>query len=297
MAITDISLSDSCSPLYGEPRRSPFWVLNLKPAEAGKLPPVSLSGDHLIFICLPTGSGWFEDGHGESIDIGQGDVVMGITGPPGGSFRRTSDTDGVIVGFRRDVIRESLDPHRCNVMPALQSLVFSNPPGAPEKRLLPELIRSGWIDEFRRPPVAGGAATFWREGKIREFIALGCFAGKSASDGEFFCTRQKRLAAERVEKTRAWLETRLDEPLDLPALAAHVGCSSHYLSRTFSEATGTTISQHLRQIRIEAASTLLASGKFNVSEAAIEVGYQSLSHFSKAFQKEKGCLPSRFAGV
>ena len=36
---------------------------------------------------------------------------------------------------------------------------------------------------------------------------------------------------------------------------------------------------------------LLRSGRFNVSEAAVEVGYSSLSHFSKAFCETIGCCP------
>ena len=55
-----------------------------------------------------------------------------------------------------------------------------------------------------------------------------------------------------------------------------------------------TISQYVRKLRIETAAELIVSGQCNVSEAAVEVGYQSLSHFSKAFQQVKGCLPSKY---
>ena len=50
----------------------------------------------------------------------------------------------------------------------------------------------------------------------------------------------------------------------------------------------------LRRERIEKAAALLSSGKCNVSEAALEVGYQSFSHFSRAFFEEKGIQPSRW---
>ena len=86
----------------------------------------------------------------------------------------------------------------------------------------------------------------------------------------------------------------VDEPLDLQTLAAEVGCSPFYLSRTFSSTTEMTISQYVRKLRIETAAELIVSGQCNVSEAAVEVGYQSLSHFSKAFQQVKGCLPSKY---
>jgi AraC-like DNA-binding protein len=66
------------------------------------------------------------------------------------------------------------------------------------------------------------------------------------------------------------------------------------LSRTFSAATGLTIPQYLRQLRLEKAAELLRSGKFNVTEAALEVGYSSLSHFSQAFHETFGCCPGLY---
>jgi AraC-like DNA-binding protein len=35
----------------------------------------------------------------------------------------------------------------------------------------------------------------------------------------------------------------------------------------------------------------LRTGRYNVTEAATEVGYLSLSHFSKAFCETIGCCP------
>lgn len=284
------------SPHYGDPNRSSFWVQNLSPTDTGRTSSITFSGDLIVFICLRSGTGWFEDGFGGSVGLSASEMGVGATGKSGASLRRNAGTDGVIVGFRVPILRESLERHRTSLLPGLVDLAFAEQkPGLPVTISLPDHIRGRWIDEFRNPPVAGPATTFWHESKIREFIAVGCFAAQSA-EGEFFCSRQKRLAADRIEGAKAWLEAHYDEPLSLSDLARHAGCSTHYLSRTFSEATGKTISQYLRGLRIEKAARLISSGRFNVSEAAIEVGYQSLSHFSKAFLKEKGCLPSRYSG-
>ena len=45
---------------------------------------------------------------------------------------------------------------------------------------------------------------------------------------------------------------------------------------------------------VEKAAELLSSHQLNVTEVAFEVGYQSLSHFSKAFAQEKELTPSQF---
>jgi AraC-like DNA-binding protein len=62
----------------------------------------------------------------------------------------------------------------------------------------------------------------------------------------------------------------------------------------FSNQTGHTITQQLRQLRMEKAAELLRSGEFNVTEAAMEVGYSSLSHFSAAFHETFGCCPGLY---
>src|SRR5207253_689610 len=108
---------------------------------------------------------------------------------------------------------------------------------------------------------------------------------------EFFCMRQKRVARDRVERTKELLARDLANPPTLEMLGQEVGCSPFYLSRIFSREVGLTIPQYLRNIRMERAAELLRSGRYNVSEAAVEVGYSSLSHFSKAFCETIGCCP------
>lgn len=55
-----------------------------------------------------------------------------------------------------------------------------------------------------------------------------------------------------------------------------------------------TIPQYLRKLRMERAAELLRSGKYNVTEAALEVGYSSLSHFSQAFCQTMGRCPGLY---
>ncbi|MCB1090327.1 MAG: helix-turn-helix transcriptional regulator [Verrucomicrobiae bacterium] len=287
----------SIVPLYGDPKRSGFWVVNLEVSDDGRSTTLNFAGDQIVFVCLRAGSVWLEDGQEGSLGLSASQMGVLATSRTGSLLRRNGASDGIVVGFQKSVLTESLERHRAAVPPSLTGLVFSpRTSGVPPiAEPLPDHIRGRWMSEFRQPPVMGNAVTFWYESKVREFIAICCFSHSQAQSG-FFCARQKRLAADRIQQVRTYLEAHLDEPFSLPEIAAHVGCSSHYLSRTFSEATGMTISQYLRGIRIEKAARLIAGGRHNVSEAAVEVGYQSLSHFSKAFLKEKGCLPSQFTG-
>ena len=73
-----------------------------------------------------------------------------------------------------------------------------------------------------------------------------------------------------------------------------MGCSPFHLSRQFSETTGLTIQQFIRPLRLARAAELLRTGKCNVTEAALEVGYNSLSHFTVAFREAFGCCPGLY---
>jgi AraC-like DNA-binding protein len=140
------------------------------------------------------------------------------------------------------------------------------------------------------PPVFRPAQLLWYEGKALEFAAEFLFE----SDPEPLCSRARRLAQERVAKAKAVLSAHLGESVSLVELGRRVGCSPFYLSRTFTQETGMTISRWLRQARLERAAELLRSRACNVTEAALQVGYSSLSHFSQAFRETFGCCPGLY---
>lgn len=145
---------------------------------------------------------------------------------------------------------------------------------------------------LRNPSIYAAAQPLWYEAKALELMAE--FFVQLPAEEEFFCRRQKRLARERAERVASILREKIACPPSLEEIAREVGCSPFYLSRTFSKEMGLNIPQFLRQLRLERAAELLKSGKFNVTEAAFEVGYSSLSHFSSAFHEMFGCCPGLY---
>ncbi len=139
-------------------------------------------------------------------------------------------------------------------------------------------------ESLLQPPVARTLRPAWFRGKCLECFSL--FGAASQGRGGNDPLRQ------RLDAATLWLREHFREDLDLQAVARHVGCAPHYLSRLFRQHSGKTLSQKLREIRIDHAAVLLRDGGCNVTEAAFEVGYNSLSHFTKAFVAEKGTRPS-----
>ena len=138
------------------------------------------------------------------------------------------------------------------------------------------------------PPVQSGAEPLWYQGKILEIISHTLFAEQKAE--ELFCHKQR----ERVERVRYLLERDMENPPSLEDLAREVNCSPFYLSRIFAEETGISIPKFLRMKRIEKAAELILSGKSNVTNAAMSVGYSSLSAFNKAFVEQIGVCPGLY---
>jgi len=198
----------------------------------------------------------------------------------------------VTLEFSRDHLRAQLAecegdldaPVRRAVFSDKQAAVVSTPQamGTEQRSLVTSLLQ---------PPVPKAAQSLWYQSKALELMSHFLFAPK---DPELFCMRQKRVARDRVERTKELLARDIANPPTLEALGQEVGCSPFYLSRIFSREAGLTIPQFLRNLRMERAAALLRGGRHNVTEAAMEVGYSSLSHFSKAFCETIGCCPALY---
>ncbi|AMD92708.1 helix-turn-helix transcriptional regulator [Desulfomicrobium orale] len=96
-----------------------------------------------------------------------------------------------------------------------------------------------------------------------------------------------------AREARSILEANMEQPPHLEALAVRVGVSLSKLKQIFTQAHGMPPYAYLRMIRMERAMHLLRHEGRNVTEAALEVGYSNLSHFSKIFAQHHGLKPSQ----
>jgi AraC-like DNA-binding protein len=195
----------------------------------------------------------------------------------------------VTVEFSNRRLQEQLADCEGELDPQMRAAIFPK-----KERAIVSTARAMTAEQHQvvasllQPPVSKLAQSLWYQSKALELMSHFLFAPKVP---EFFCMRQKRVARDRVERTKQLLAGDLANPPTLETLGREVGCSPFYLSRSFSREVGLTIPQYLRKLRMERAAELLRSGRYNVTEAATEVGYASLSHFSKAFCETIGCCP------
>ena len=195
----------------------------------------------------------------------------------------------VTLEFSRNHLQKQFVQNESDLEPEIRRVIFG---GKDESVVAParpmSIEQRSVVATLADPPVAKAAQILWYQSKALELMAHFLFAPK---DPEFFCMRQKRVARERVERAKEVLARDLANPPTLEMMGQEVGCSPFYMSRIFSREVGLTIPQYLRNLRMERAAELLRTGRYNVTEAATEVGYSSLSHFSKAFCETIGCCP------
>ena len=221
-------------------------------------------------------------------------IAFYYQGEPALAGRRLANENHrfITVEYRPDFLRQFLEPEVKNLHPCVRNALAQGTPRStvaePEPLTL-ELLQL--VESLHRCPVFKSAQETWFRCKAMELAAQMFFC---PPEGELFCTRQRRATGERAARVREILTARIEDPPTLRELGQMVGCSPFHLSRQFSEASGMTIQQFIRQTRLERAAELLRTGKCNVTEAAMEVGYSSASHFTLAFREMFGCCPGLY---
>ncbi|MEG9431335.1 AraC family transcriptional regulator [Terriglobus sp. ADX1] len=103
-----------------------------------------------------------------------------------------------------------------------------------------------------------------------------------------------RLAPKQIRAVQAYVETHLHQQISLADLAATAGLSSFHFLRSFKGSLGSTPAKYVMDRRMERARYLLKVGKLTVSDVGIEVGFEDVSHFSRAFRRAMGVTPTAF---
>lgn len=80
----------------------------------------------------------------------------------------------------------------------------------------------------------------------------------------------------------------------LPALKKHMVLSYEHVCRQHKKITGKTIVEHLTETRMAYAAHLLTTTDMSILEIAMEVGYNSLSHFNHTFKKHYNISPNAY---
>jgi AraC-like DNA-binding protein len=106
--------------------------------------------------------------------------------------------------------------------------------------------------------------------------------------------RQQTVEPGQITRARKFIEEQYREKLSLALVAPQAGMSTWQLCKMFKRSTGVNFAQYVSRIRVEHAKNLLSNPNYRVTEISYEVGFQSLTSFSRAFRTIAGESPKEY---
>lgn len=103
----------------------------------------------------------------------------------------------------------------------------------------------------------------------------------------------KSSEVEALYEAKSILERSLDNPPSIKNLSKMVGMNEFNLKKGFKNTFDTTIYGYVNTLKMNQARQLLLEGTKSVYEVALLSGYKNPQHFTAAFKKFYGTLPSK----
>lgn len=97
-----------------------------------------------------------------------------------------------------------------------------------------------------------------------------------------------------IVSTQNYINQNYSRDLSVEMLASLVYLTPDYLSRLFKKSTGKSLSQYIRQVRMEQASELLRTTRRKVIDIGTSVGYANYSYFCQSFREYFGRSPEKY---
>ena len=90
------------------------------------------------------------------------------------------------------------------------------------------------------------------------------------------------------------IDSDISAELSLNNLAKKQGISAGYLATIFKKETGKTVSEYIKDKRIEHAMYLLSTTHLQIQTIALHCGILDVQYFSKIFKKKIGKNPKEY---
>jgi len=131
------------------------------------------------------------------------------------------------------------------------------------------------------------------KGKVYELISL-YFNKSSDVDIEQCPFLVDEDNVQRIRRAKEIMISRMAEPPTLSELSAEIGLSLKKLKEGFKQIYGDSVFSFLFDYKMEYARKMLETGKHNVNEVGLKVGYSTSSHFIAAFKKKYSTTPKKY---
>lgn len=131
------------------------------------------------------------------------------------------------------------------------------------------------------------------KGKVYELLAL-YFNRTEDADLEHCPFLADEDNVRRIKKAKTIMVARMTEPPTLAKLAQEIGLSLKKLKQGFRQIYGNSVYGFLFEYKMDFARKMLETGRYNVNEVGLKVGYSTASHFIASFKKRYGTTPKKY---
>ena len=97
-----------------------------------------------------------------------------------------------------------------------------------------------------------------------------------------------------IRRVHTYLTEHLSERITIEALSREFLMNTTTLKSAFKRVYGSSIAQHMKQHRMEAAAARLTQTQDDIAAIAKAVGYESQSRFTEAFREVYGEVPTEY---
>ncbi len=107
---------------------------------------------------------------------------------------------------------------------------------------------------------------------------------------------ERRATADRniVRRIVDYIDAHLDQRITAADLATEFSYSPNYIGVVFKKDRGKTLTDYLKDVRLERARELLRNPANRIGEVAARVGYPNVSYFGALFKKKYGVNPGEY---
>ena len=114
------------------------------------------------------------------------------------------------------------------------------------------------------------------------------------SDAAAFVRGAVREGDGSIQEAMRYMRANATRALRVEQVARHVGMSGSHFAHRFSAVARVSPMRFLKQLRLEAARELMLGQSVRAGDAALQVGYESTSHFTRDFKQAFGAAPGEY---
>ncbi len=112
--------------------------------------------------------------------------------------------------------------------------------------------------------------------------------------GKMILNKKSSIISKPVMQCVDYIYSNIKDRITVQDLADYTGLSTNYLSRVFKQNLGISISDYIREKKIEKATHLLKYSDESIVDIANYLSFSSQSHFIQTFQNYTGLTPKKY---